>query len=75
MPCDWDELTRLWLAVRMHQLWVRAGDDVARACDELDRLVVEYGRFHVARAMADAGLPASPERPVRPRPIEGVETT
>lgn len=75
MPCDRDELTRLWLAVRMHQLWIRAGDDVAGACAELDRLVVEHGRLPVARAVVDAGLPTSPERPVRPRPIEGVETT
>ena len=58
VTCDWDDLTRLWLAVRVHQLWDEAGDDASKACDEFDRLVVEYGRWHVAQAMTDAGLPS-----------------
>jgi hypothetical protein len=63
------------LAVRVHRLWNEAGGDVARACDEFDRLVVEFGRWQVARAMSDAGLPDVENEPARPRQIIGVETS
>jgi hypothetical protein len=75
VSCDWDELTRLWLAVRVHRLWREAGGDVARACAEFDRLVVEFGRWYVARAMSDAGLSDVADEPVRPGHIIGVETS
>jgi len=72
---DQGELTRLWLAVRTYQLWVRAGHDVVGACEALDGLVAEHGPVAVARAVVDAGLPTAANQPVRPRAIEGVETT
>jgi hypothetical protein len=56
VSCDGDELTRVWLAVQLQQLWAVAGADASSACEEFDRLVAEYGRWRVARAMADLGL-------------------
>lgn len=66
MSGDRSEPTRLWLAVRVRQLWNQARGDLPGARAEFELLVAEYGRWQVARAVADAGLPAIPEQTLHP---------
>jgi hypothetical protein len=51
-----EDVTELWLTVRVRQLWEQASHDLAGSCSEFDRLVAEYGRQALSRALANAGL-------------------
>lgn len=66
---EYEELARLLLAARVHDLWRQSGRALTASCQQLDGLVAAYGRWRVARAFADAGLPVTSEQGVRPKII------